>query len=223
MDASAGEITPYDITISNTDTESRSLGYITDKVDDATVQGELHNFMKSYFPDETVLVQEQQNFLVEQTITIQNGKQDTHSETVVVTQYPESEAPALPGGETITFDPPVYVSPDLQVPQNGFDVVSVSMSDNTDMSMVVDRSCSVDGVTVSDSELFSGNYVFGIGNHGFHQVRCDYVSTDGMEASQVEWIKIWDTKPRAQYKMFGPYKENRKMIIDDDSAAANHS
>lgn len=119
-DASLGDITRYDIKITNTDSgESKSLAYTTAKVNDSTVQAELHNFMQSYFSSETVLLKKQKDFIVEQTIMIKNGKTDTHTETVVVSQHNENAPPTPPGMEPPIVEEPKYVNPNLSVPKDG--------------------------------------------------------------------------------------------------------
>lgn len=210
VDMSLGEdIIKYEISIKNDRTNaSQTFTYQTDRVDNDTVQNDLYRFILPQFTSETSPVERREDYIVTQTITLNDGKQDTHTEFTIVIQKP-------------SFTPPVYIDPDLRVPQYGFDVVGVNIEDHTDLTHVTERVCYIDDVVVDQNELFSGSYVFGIGNDGFHNVRCDYTSTTGDESTHSRWIYILDTKPKVQYQLGGPFKENRKMTLQNNSQIAN--
>lgn len=210
VDMSIGEdIVQFELTIKNDKSKAQKIfTYETDQVVNETVQNDLFSFMISDFTQETSAVEQRGDYIVSQTITLADGKQDTHTEHVIVIQKPH-------------FTPPIYIDPNLQVPQYGFDVVGVKIEDLTDMTHVEERVCYIDDVIVNQNELFSGSYVFGIGQDGFHNVRCDYTSTTGDESTHSRWIYILDTKPKVQFQLSGSYKENRKMSLRNDSQMAN--
>lgn len=129
----------------------------------------------------------------------------------------DSSSPPEPG------IPPVVFQPKPQIPDFAFDIVDFNVSDNTDMSMVESREVFIDGVQVDDKTFFNGEYVFGDGSQGLKQVVVNYTSTDDQKAQVIKWVLVYCTKPRAQYKLDGTYKQNRKLTLTNTSLIANDS
>ncbi|WP_202081178.1 Athe_2463 domain-containing protein [Caldalkalibacillus salinus] len=216
VDQSLGEIIRYDFGVTELSTdETISFSYDDNAVDDDAVQDDIYDFIKPYFTDEKVSIPHSLEFEVRQTITTDNDKRDTHVETITVTHFPADDV-----GGIDDFNH-VYIEPDLRVPKYAYDVVGVQIRDHTDMTNVAERVCYIDDVQVNQNELFSGNYVFGIGEHGFHEVSCTYESTTGDVSFQSTWIYVIDTKPKVQFELSGPFKENRKMTIRNNTEIAN--
>lgn len=117
--------------------------------------------------------------------------------------------------------PPIVVEPDPYLPGEAFDIVPYPARDDTDMSVVASREVFVNRKKVDDEYFFSGDYVFGIGSDGITRIDVYYTSTDGHEALVTRWIYVYDTKPRAQFKLAGNTKQNRKITVTDNSEAAN--
>ncbi|HHW48739.1 MAG TPA: hypothetical protein GXX14_09015, partial [Clostridiaceae bacterium] len=117
--------------------------------------------------------------------------------------------------------PPVIVDPKPNIPHPWFDIVKYPASDNTDMSTVATREVYINGQKVDDDLFFSGNYVFGDGNHGLKRIDIYYTSLDGYPAEVTRWVYIYPTKPRAQFSFSGTYKQNRKMTLTETSNSAN--
>ncbi len=122
--------------------------------------------------------------------------------------------------------PPLVCKPDI--PGDAFDIVAFPASDNTDMSRVSSRSVAVNGVTVDAELFFSGGYVFGDEADGLATVTMKWVPKPGEDKNGADMcdthriVNVHDTKPRAQFKMFGgSFKENRKMAIDNTSTDPN--
>ena len=124
---------------------------------------------------------------------------------------------APPEGE----EPPLIIQPECVIPNVGFDIVRFPARDNTDMSQIANRSVFVNGNQVDASLFFSGNYVFGIGEDGLKKIDVYYTSIDGSPSFYTGWVYIYDTKPNAQFRMSGSYKQNRKLTATDNCGIGN--
>ncbi len=205
------KIKKYAITITrNGYGDSQTFTY-NSPIDPEQVNADLHSFMQStYDPnlDEIYhLMDYVREFTIEQTVydNAYRSATSTKDVTTILTKKKEY----------------VYVAPKPVVPEYGFDKIGVDIKDNTDMSKVETREVFVDGKKVKEEDLFSGNYVFGEGNHGFHQIRFEYTSPTGAVSEAVEWIQIHDTKPRAEFALEGAFKQNRTMLAKDTTGKAN--
>ena len=133
------------------------------------------------------------------------------------------EPPQEPPPEAIEEPPPppVIIEPDCHIPHPGFDIVPYPAYDNTDLSQVLSRKVYINGDEVDDVEFFSGNYIFGDGNDGIKKIDVIYESMDEITSSTTQWAYIYDTKPTAQYKLEGAFKENRKLLASENCASGN--
>ncbi len=161
-----------------------------------------------------------------------HNKQTTTKKSSVPVQYtlsfdepaPEPTSIPDPPPEVVVIDPLVCTP---NIPQDAFDIVPFVASDNTDMSRVQSRSVIIDGLPVNDTQFFSGAYIFGDEQDGLRMVTVNWTpktpAFDGDQGCQeTRYVKVHDTKPRAQYKMSGgTWKENRKMTIDNTSLDPN--
>ena len=93
--------------------------------------------------------------------------------------------------------------------------------DSTDLSKVLSRKVYINGDEVDDIEFFSGNYIFGDGNDGIKKIDVIYESIDGITTSTTQWTYIYDTKPTAQFKLEGTFKENRKLTATENCDIGN--
>ncbi len=112
---------------------------------------------------------------------------------------------------------PYLMEPKCVIPQKGFDIVKFDACDNTDMSGIQDRRVLINGTEVDDEQFFSGNYVFGIGQDGLKKIDIFYTDNEGKSAFHTAWTYIYDTKPTAQFRLSGTYKQNRKLTVTDIS------
>lgn len=131
---------------------------------------------------------------------------------------PSPPEPSTPPDPEIS---PIVFEPDPVVPEYAFDIVKFPASDNSDMSTMETREVFIDGIKVNDMEFFAGNYVFGEDNTGLKQVTINYTSVDGQKAQVVKWILVYNTRPRAQFKLEGTYKQMRKLSLTNTSLPAN--
>lgn len=122
--------------------------------------------------------------------------------------------------------PPVECVP--SIPTDAFDIVEFSASDGTDLSRIADRQVWVDGVPVDANLFFGGGYVFGDDKDGLVTVSMRWTPKPGEDkhgsngCDTYRIVLVHDTKPRAQFKLFGDtFKENRKMSVDNTSRDPN--
>ncbi|MFC5405505.1 Athe_2463 domain-containing protein [Cohnella soli] len=146
-------------------------------------------------------------------------------------------------GETalpvITNKPPQVPLPEYpemltcsaNIPKDAFDIVPYHPSDSTDAGKVQSRKVWIDGIPVSDTDFFAGNFIFGDNADGLHQVLVQWTPFPPTDSSvpadydpgcqRIQWVNVHDTTPRAQFLLNGGlFKENRKMSADDTSALA---
>jgi len=150
----------------------------------------------------------------------------TGSVTFTVIQAPPEEEPPILGLPELPPEPPpppVIVQPKPNVPEIGFDIVPFIATDETDMEQVALREVYINGEQVDDKEFFSGNYIFGDGNDGMKKIDIIYESIDGIISTATEWAYIYSTKPTAQFKIEGTFKENRKMTVTENCEEGNIS
>lgn len=121
---------------------------------------------------------------------------------------------------------PVECSP--SIPNDAFDIVEYGASDNTDLSRIANRQVWIDGVLVDANLFYNGGYVFGDDKDGLVNIALrwtpkpgeDKNGANGCDTSRI--VLVHDTKPRAQFKLFGDtFKENRKMSVDNTSTDPN--
>jgi hypothetical protein len=144
--------------------------------------------------------------------------------TFIIEQAPQNqEPPSEPPPETIEepAPPPAIIEPNCYIPHPGFDIVPYPAYDSTDLSKVLSRKVYINGDEVNDVEFFSGNYIFGDGNDGIKKIDVTYESIDGITTSTTQWAYIYDTKPTAQFKLEGTFKENRKLTATENCDIGN--
>jgi len=140
----------------------------------------------------------------------------------------------VPAGETPKFDdneelppppppppPPIIVQPLCHIPNIGFDIVPFPAYDETDPGTVLLREVYINGEIVDDDLFFSGNYVFGDEKDGMKRIEVYYESVEGIISTSIHWAYIYDTKPVAQFKLDGTFKENRKLSAVENCTIGN--
>ncbi|TFE27855.1 Athe_2463 domain-containing protein [Cohnella luojiensis] len=134
--------------------------------------------------------------------------------------------PQGPPPEPVDETPPLVCKPNI--PTQAFDIVEFPASDGTDLSRIDTRIVTVNGVSVDPDLFFSGGYVFGDDADGFATVTMKWTPKPGEDKNGADMcdtyriVNVHDTKPRAQFKLFGgSFKENRKMSIDNTSRDPN--
>ena len=205
-DQSMGDISSYDIEVINKDNGDRtSFNYQV--ISDLIVNQDIFNFIDIYVDGEDGTNQSEFNFTISQTITTVDGEIDTYSndQTILIGEYE-----------------PIIVKPDVNIPNEGFDILSFNAVDNTDMSTVAEKNVYINGREVNYNSFFSGSYTFGASDKNLlYFVVVEYVSVDGFPASVARWINVRTTKPQIEFSIDGAFKENRKLTIDNTSNSVN--
>jgi len=120
----------------------------------------------------------------------------------------------------IENEPPFLMEPKCSIPEIGFDIVKFEARDDTDMAGIMDRKVLVNGTEVDDDEFFSGEFIFGEGQDGLKRIDVFYTDNEGKTALHTAWTYIYDTKPTAQFRFSGTFKQNRKLTVTDISNIA---
>ncbi len=123
----------------------------------------------------------------------------------------------------IEKEAPFLMEPKCVIPQNGYDVVKFEASDTTDMNGIKERRVLINGIEVDDELFFSGNYIFGAGQDGLKRIDVYYTDNDGKTAVHTTWAYIYNTKPTAQFRLTGTFKQNRKLTVSDISNIGGNS
>ncbi|HEY0827872.1 MAG TPA: hypothetical protein VGE40_07255, partial [Bacilli bacterium] len=202
-DASSGEFVKYELKI--TQSTSQSFIYNTGVLNDMAVNADLFGFIQSKFlPGTAPASPIVKTFVIDQKATTAAGVTSSYSQTVVVTQSAVA---------------PIFIDPEPVIPDRWYDVVAFPASDET--IGAASRAVSIDGISVNSDTFYNGQYIFGIGKDGLHEIVCKWKSLDGSEYVYSKWVVIYDTKPRIQMDLNGIPKENRKMTAANTSLSAN--
>ena len=120
----------------------------------------------------------------------------------------------------IEDEPPFLMEPKCIIPQTGFDIVKFPAYDSTDMNGITERNVLINGVEVDDELFFSGNYIFGDGQDGLKKIDVYYTDNNGRTAIHSTWAYIYNTRPTAQFRFSGTFKQNRRLTVTDISHLA---
>jgi len=120
----------------------------------------------------------------------------------------------------IKNEPPFLMEPKCVIPNTGFDIVKFAAYDGTDMNGIAERKVLINGVEVDDEYFFSGNFIFGDGQDGLKKIEVLYTDHDGKTAMHSTWAYIYNTRPTAQFRFSGTFKQNRKLTVTDISHLA---
>lgn len=120
----------------------------------------------------------------------------------------------------IEDEPPFLMEPKCIIPTTGFDIVKFDACDKTDMAGIADRKVYINGSEVDDDRFFSGEYIFGDGQDGLKRIDVYYTDSEGKTAFHTAWTYIYNTKPTAQFRFSGTFKQNRKLTVTDISNIA---
>ncbi|WP_379132519.1 Athe_2463 domain-containing protein [Paenibacillus sp. sgz500958] len=159
----------------------------------------------------------------------QLSSQDTYHYPVTLGEKPP---PDIPDPKITEYPPGIGGPPPVacvaNIPNDAFDIVEYGAMDNTDLSRIANRQVWVDGVEVDADLFYNGGYVFGDDKDGLVTVSMRWTPIPGEDKNGANGcdtyriVLVHDTKPRAQFKLFGDtFKENRKMSVDNTSRDPN--
>lgn len=126
---------------------------------------------------------------------------------------------------------PVLVEPlviDISAPHEMLDTEKFKLIDNTDLGDTYTRTISLEGVELSESEsakFISGNYTFPfLGRDEVYTYSVKYYDPlNDIEHNYINYIMVYTTRPRAQFKVTGTFKENRLIEAQTDVTNVNSS
>jgi len=126
---------------------------------------------------------------------------------------------------------PILVDPlviDISAPHEMLDTEKFKLIDNTDLGDTYTRTISLEGVELSESEsakFISGNYTFPfLGRDEVYTYSVKYYDPiNEIEHDYINYIMVYTTRPRAQFKVTGTFKENRLIEAQTDVANVNSS
>jgi len=231
QDASIGVFDTYSIKIIEAGGDSKTLTYPRSSFSQSTVNTEIYDFIKARFSAQDVTLEIMKNFSIEQSVSnSQTGDRDTAYGSIHVKQWSKNDPAIQPypcpfpdgcDGQAILSPPTIVerLTPAASIPDKWYDVVGFPATDNT--VGWASRTVQVDGAEVDPTLFFSGQWVSGIGTYGLRHVFVEWTSPKGIRSSFSTWTVIYDTKPRVQLKFNGLFKQNRKMVATNTSAAAN--
>ncbi len=213
-DASIGDIVEYDYFIQHHQKGQKALSYEVSKIDSKKVNEDLASYIKSEIQYET---DGEFHFEIKQTVTDKKGNKDTYTQKLIIDIKPIQVRPD-----------PKNPKIEVEIPEKWFDIVPLPATDHSEN--VDSRKVLVDGKEVDGDLFFSGDYVFG--EDEIDRLLPIEVVYESKEFKQpyngempefkiIKWIYVYSTKPRAEYKIDGTYKENRKLTARDHSKEVN--
>ncbi len=114
---------------------------------------------------------------------------------------------------------------DISAPKYMLDTETFKVLDNTELPVDASRKVILDEAELSeaDSENFiAGQYLFPlIGKDKIYTYSIVYTDGEGTDVKYSSYIVVYTTKPRAQFKTEGTFKENRKITVNTDFASVN--
>lgn len=214
QDESVGdEVGSYQISVTGDDGSSTSLSYSAkpSTLNSSQVNSDLYNFISSRFSATTTSHKGITFTIVQKLI----DKDDpTITDSYQTGFYVEQNTLPPP-------PPPMFVTMDMDFPEDWYDIVPYPAKDDTVGVGTFTKVCKIDGVGVSATVLLAGQYVFGVGNQGLHNITCTSTAPDGTINKQTKWVVIHDSKPRLSVTLNGLYKQNRTMTLQNTSNSSN--
>lgn len=135
----------------------------------------------------------------------ENGNQETN--------------PTLPYVEKITLE--------ISAPRYMLDTEKFKINDATELPDDATRKVILEGDELSsaDSENFiAGQHLFPlIGKDKIYTYSIIYTDGEGTNVTYSSYIVVYTTKPKAQFKTEGTFKENRKITVNTDFTSVNSS
>ncbi len=126
------------------------------------------------------------------------------------------------------YVPKEIIEIDVTLPDIVFDIESYEAEINGMDQKDVDRlNVTIDGmpINVSVNEFFNDGFIFGAiesdNNTELHLVEVSATSGDDIESYVQRWVTVYNTRPKAQLKLQGTQKENRKFETINTSDSAN--
>ncbi|MBM7615065.1 Athe_2463 domain-containing protein [Alkaliphilus hydrothermalis] len=221
LDGSIGKLKKYDYVIeSYTTGTSHAFGYTASSVDNDIIDQALFNFIKPIVDGKT---EEQFVFRIVQTVTQTDGQTDSCGREILI-DLKSPEEPVLELPEI-----------NINIPDRWYDIIPLPVSNSS--KNIDSYSIKVNGMPVNSNAFLNGSYVFGASDiDRLYHIEIATNSTvdfggveqegylhgeQNLEGTMTKWVSVYSTKPRAQYKLDGNYKQNRRLSATNTSNDAN--
>ncbi len=116
---------------------------------------------------------------------------------------------------------------DVTAPDKMFDTERFNLRDNTIPLEGTIREIYIGGQLLSKSQaeaFASGQHLFPLtGEDKIYNYKIKYIDPDGTEYEYISHIVVYTTKPKAQFKVTGTFKENRLIEANTDITSVNSS
>lgn len=116
---------------------------------------------------------------------------------------------------------------DITAPKYMLDTETFKVLDNTELPVDASRKVILEGVELSEAEaenFIAGQHLFPlIGKDKIYTYSIVYTDGEGTDLKYSSYIVVYTTKPKAQFKTVGTFKENRKITVNTDFASVNSS
>lgn len=140
------------------------------------------------------------------------------------------ELPGEPPSLEVSAPLPVEKEPlimDISAPKEMLDTERFNLWDNTVGTEGATREIRLSGQLLSESEAESfarGQHLFSLlGEDKIYTYSIKYTDKDGIEDEYIGYVVVYTTKPKAQFKVTGTFKENRLIEANTDIASVNSS
>lgn len=156
------------------------------------------------------------------TVTYNTGQTATDDDV-------KSQSEIIDGdGEIETFALIEELDPlmvEIDAPTEMLDTEKFAIEDSSTFPGGTTRTVEIDGVTLSPidaNHFMSGNYNFPlIGDDKVYTYKVHYDDGNGLVLTFADYIIVYTTKPKAQFKVVGTFKENRLITANTDVSNVN--
>lgn len=156
------------------------------------------------------------------TVTYNTGQTATDDDV-------KSQSEIVDGGDEVeTFALIEELDPlmvEIDAPTEMLDTEKFAIVDSSTFPFGVTRTVEIDGVTLSPSDadkFISGNHIFPLlGEDKVYTYKVHYDDGKGLVLTFADYVVVYSTKPKAQFKVTGTFKENRLITATTDVSNVN--
>ncbi len=114
---------------------------------------------------------------------------------------------------------------EIDAPNEMLDTEKFAIMDSSTFPEGTTRTVELDGMELSPSDadtFISGNYIFPLlGEDKVYTYKVNYDDGKGVTITFADYVVVYTTKPKAQFKVTGTFKENRLITANTDVANVN--
>lgn len=164
------------------------------------------------------------------TVYFYNGDSITQTISSLDTQIPPDPIINETGKQEtpIVTEPPMAyeaIKMDIEAPRYMLDTETFKIIDGTNLPNGGSRTVFVEGQELSESDadhFLAGQHLFPLlGKDKIYTYSVTYTDMLGQHLTYSSYVVVYTTKPRAQFKTVGTFKENRKITVNTDFNSVN--